>query len=72
MQEDELFYVCMWKNFTNLVNQRSNTKKQRPTKTKLCNEKEYVNEIQKVPEQNFGAYEGHWSYNRPHFVAFYR
>ena len=36
-----------------------NTKKQRPTKTKSCNEKEYVNEIKKVPEQNFGAYEGH-------------
>ena len=44
------------KNLTNSINQRSNTKKS-PINTKSCTENEYVNEIQKVPEQNFGAYE---------------
>ena len=28
---------------------------QNPIKTKTCSENEYFNEIQKVPEQNFGA-----------------
>ena len=32
-------------------------KKQSPINTKSCTENEYVNEVQKVPEQNFGAYE---------------
>ena len=49
--------LCMSKNLTNSINQRSNTKKQSPINTKSCTENEYVNEIQKVPEQNFGAYE---------------
>ena len=30
---------------------------QSPIKTKTCTENEYDNEIQKGPEQNFGAYE---------------
>ena len=30
---------------------------QNPIKTNTCTESEYVNEIQKVPEQKFGAYE---------------
>ena len=33
-------------------------KKQSPINTKSCTENQYVNEIQKVPGQNFGAYEG--------------
>ena len=47
----------MSKNLTNSINQRSSTKIQNPIKTKTCTENEYVNEVQKVPEQNFGAYE---------------
>ena len=30
---------------------------QNPIKTNTCTENGYVNEIQKVPEQKFGAYE---------------
>ena len=47
--------LCMSKNITNSINQRSNTKKQSPINKKFCTKNEYVNEIQKVPEQNFGA-----------------
>ena len=64
--------LCMSKNLTNSVNQRSNTKKQSAINTKSCTEDEYVNEIQKVPEQNFDTYEDIWCYNRPHFGPFYR
>ena len=49
--------LCMSKNLTNSINQRSSKKIQNPIKTKTCTENEYVNEVQKVPEQNFGAYE---------------
>ena len=49
--------LCMSKKFTNSINQRSNTKKQSPSNTKSCTENEYVNEIQKVPDYFFGAYE---------------
>ena len=49
--------LCMSKIFTNSINQRSNTEKQSPIKIKFSTENEYVNGIQKVPQQNFGAYE---------------
>ena len=49
--------LCMTKKFTNSINQRSNTEKQSPIKIKFSTENEYVNGIQKVPQQNFGAYE---------------
>ena len=62
----------MSKNFTNSINQRSNTEKQSLIKIKFSTENEYVNGIQKVPQQNFGAYEDLWCYNRPHFGPFYR
>ena len=45
----------MSKKFTNSINQRSNTEKQSPIKIKSTAEN--VNGIQKVPQQNFGAYE---------------
>jgi hypothetical protein len=47
----------MSKNLTNSINHRSNTKKQSPINTKSCTENKYVNEVQKVPEQQFGANE---------------
>ena len=47
----------MSKNLTNSINQSNSTKIQNPIKTKTCTENEYVNGVQKVPEQNFGAYE---------------
>jgi hypothetical protein len=43
--------------FTNSINQRSNTEKQSLIKIKSSTENKYVNGIQKVPQQNFGAYE---------------
>ena len=62
----------MSKNFTNSINQGSNTEKQSPIKIKSSTENEYVNGNQKVPQQNFEAYEDLWCYNRPHFGSFYR
>ena len=53
--------------FTNSINQRINTEKQSPIKIKYSSENEYVNGIQKVLQQNFGAYEDLWCYNRPTF-----
>ncbi len=44
--------LCMSKFFTNSINQRSNTEKQSPTKIKSSSENEYINGIQKVPQQN--------------------
>jgi hypothetical protein len=49
--------LCKTKILTNSINQRSNTIKQKPINTKSYTENEYVNEVQKVPEQQFGAYE---------------
>jgi hypothetical protein len=49
----------MSKKFTNSINQRNNTKMQSPIKVKSSTENEYVNGIQKVPQQNFGAHEDH-------------
>jgi hypothetical protein len=43
--------------FTNSINQRSNTEKQSPIKIKSSTENKCVNGIQKVPQQNFGAYD---------------
>jgi hypothetical protein len=48
--------LCMSKKFTNSINQKSNTKKQSTINIESCTENEYVNGIQKVPQQNFGAY----------------
>ena len=62
----------MSKNLTNSINQRSSKKIQNPMKTKTRTENECVNEVQKIPEQNFGAYEDICCYNRPHFCPFYR
>ena len=45
-------------------------KKQSPINIKSSTENEYVNKIQKVPEQNFGAYEDLYCYNRLHFGPF--
>ena len=41
------------------IDKRSNTKNQSPINTKSCTENEYANAIQKVPEQNFGAFKDH-------------
>ena len=49
--------LCMSNFFTNSINQRSNTEKQSPIKIKSSTENKCVNGIQKVPQQNFGAYE---------------
>ena len=50
----------MSKNLTNSINHRRNTKSKVPlTQSPVCTVNEYVNEIQKVPEQNFGAFEDH-------------
>ena len=47
-----------------------------PSNTKSCTENEYGNKIQKLPEQNFDAYDMKTfdvtTYNRPHFGPFYR
>ena len=62
----------MSKLFTNSINQGSNTEKQSPINIKSSTENEYANGIQKVQQQNVGAYEDLWCYNRPHFGPFYR
>ena len=49
--------LCKTKILTNSINQRHNTKKQKPINTKSCTENQYLNEIQKIPKQNFCAYE---------------
>ena len=39
---------------------------------KASTENEYVNGNQKVPQQNFEAYEDLWCYNIPHFDSLYK
>ena len=58
----------MSKNFTNSINQRSNTEKQSLIKIKFSTENEYVNGIQKVPQQNFGSYEDLWCLTIDHIL----
>jgi hypothetical protein len=48
-----------------------NTEKQSPIKIKSSTENEYVNGIQKIPQQHFGAYDVTIEY-RPHFGSFCR
>ena len=59
----------MSKMFTNSINQRSNTEKQSPIKIKSSTENEYVNGIQKIPQQHFGAYDVTIDHILVHFVG---
>jgi hypothetical protein len=62
----------MSKNFTNSINQRNNTEEQNPIKIKSSANINMSMVLQKVPQQNFGAYQDPWCSHRPQFGSFYR
>ena len=49
--------LCMSKIFTNFNKSEEQYRKLSPIKIKFSTENEYVNGIQKFPQQNFSAYE---------------